>query len=575
MTWKTINLLTSKCRNSKTIKSIFINNIECFDNPTIANFFNQYFSKIALELESQMPTSDIDPINYVPIIRNSFFLSPVCVDETKLIIKNLKNTRNGINSLPVKLFKIYLDVFAPIVTEIANISFTTGKFPEILKSASVTPIHKKDDKRFTSNYRPIVNLHFMSKILEKLIYARVVGFFDRYCILSRYQFGFRKLKSTEDAIILFLDYVYDAIDAGEHCIAVFVDFMKAFDTVHHGILLAKLQCYGIRGVPLELFRSYLLNRRHVTRIGNVCSDERILNIGVPQGSVLGPLLFLVYINDLHRVCPEMSIVLYADDTTIVYHDESYSNLIERCNGGLVMFRQWAISNRLSLNVSKTCYMVFTNRNHLVSNQDILYGTSVLARVDNFKFLGIILDERLRFDKHIKLICDKSSKCIGMVYRLREVVPRKVLLMLYNALFFPYISYCNLIWGFTYQCHLNPLILLQKRLIRLICNESFLAHTNPLFLDKRILKIPDVIEYRLLTYVFKNMDTLYSANFHSYNTRRVLDLRPNFHRTVMTQRSINYVGPTHWNRLPVELKCIQRLSSFKYHVRNYFLTGYND
>ena len=197
------------------------------------------------------------------------------------------------------------------------------------------------------------------------------------------------------------------------------------------------------------------------------------------------------------------------------------------------------------------------------------------RVDNFKFLGVIIDDKLRFDKHINLICDKSSKCIGLVYRLREIVPRKVLFMLYYSLFFPYTNYCNLIWGFTYQCHMNPLIILQKRLIRTICNEPFLAHTNPLFLNNKIIKIPEIIEYRLLIYVFKNINSFNLASTHSYETRRELDLRSTFHRTVMTQRSTNYVGPTFWNNLPVHLRRLDRLTSFKYQLRNFILSRYNE
>ena len=197
------------------------------------------------------------------------------------------------------------------------------------------------------------------------------------------------------------------------------------------------------------------------------------------------------------------------------------------------------------------------------------------RVDNFKFLGVIIDDKLKFDKHINLICDKSSKCIGLVYRLREIVPRKVLFMLYYSLFFPYTNYCNLIWGFTYQCHMNPLIILQKRLIRTICNEPFLAHTNPLFLNNKIIKIPEIIEYRLLIYVFKNINSFNLASTHSYETRRELDLRSTFHRTVMTQRSTNYVGPTFWNNLPVHLRRLDRLTSFKYQLRNFLLFRYNE
>ena len=572
-TWYLIRDLLGVVRNKNIIKTILFNNVEYTDAFEMAQIFNNYFTQVANELEAQIPQTSLDPLSFISRNAASLELTPVTVQECTNIIQNLKNTNNNPNHMPTKVLKENCATLAPIITKIVNECFITGNFPMSLKLGIVTPIYKKGPKDSFSNYRPITSLPYLSKIIEKLLYNRIDLFLIENDILCNNQYGFRRGKSTEHAVLKLMDFFYDTINNNQFCISIFIDYQKAFDTINHIILLGKLEKYGIRGTALALIKNYITDRKQQVRLNASLSDAKCTNIGLPQGSVISPLLFLLYINDINYLSTKMAIILYADDTTLVFQNNSYADLINTCNTELEKFRNWSIANRLSLNVNKTHVLLVSNRtpDHI---PNIYYGGNLLEVKNNCTFLGVIIDDKLKFVDHIKHISNKISKSVGILYKLKDCVPKNILIQLYYSLAYPYIQYCNLIYANTFNTHLDPLIKLQKKLIRAIDNAPYLAHTNNLFFNNRILKLDDINKYCTGVYMFKNRHLFVTTNsIHNHNTRQRNNLRTPFQRTCVTQQSMTYRGPLVWNSLPPRIRGIATLDSFKNNLKTHLLSNY--
>ena len=570
-TWQTIRDILSLTTNKSTIKRIVRGNVECLDELEISMIFNEYFNKVPLELNEAIPHSDIDPLSFIARNPSSMFLYPASIQECSDIIKSLKRTRCNVDHLPVDIFCNLSEIFAPIVAEIANECFIQGVFPDSLKIACITPIYKKGDPSLVCNYRPISVIHYFGKIIEKLILTRISSFLDKYSIISDEQFGFRSGRSTACAVVRLLDFFYDSLDRGDFSAAIFVDYQRAFDTVPHSILLKKLEAYGVRGNSLSIFQSYLTNRYHFTSINGNNSQKLLLSIGLPQGTLLAPILFNLFINDVCNISNTMSVLLYADDTTLLFRSSCAETLTHTCNEELKKFREWTIANRLSLNADKSFTFFVSNRQ---ANYDTLYfGQTPLEVKSECKFLGVNLDNKLKFSNHLKFLTSKLSKSAGIFYKLNKFTPLETLHSVYYGLVYPYLSYCNIAWGTTFQSHLETLNRLQKRIIRLIHCESYLDHSEPLFRKSKILKLRDLIVYSILIYVFKNMNVFVGID-HAHSTRFSQNLRPRFRRTTLTQHSISFVGPKLWNELPAQLKCITSINSFKLLLKKFLCTEHN-
>ena len=337
---------------------------------------------------------------------------------------------------------------------------------------------------------------------------------------------------------------------------VFIDYCKAFDTVKHDILLAKLEAYGIRGVALKWFAiSYLGNRVQRVRIGNSYSEYQNVNVGIPQGSVLGPLLFIFYVNDLPKVSASLKSILFADDTTVSSSGYIFSDLCITVNDELESVYRWSVSNRLSLNSDKTAALIFTHRriNEITSDCLFVNGTNINV-LECVKFLGINLDNRLKYKNHINVICTKLSKVVGILYKLKEYLSAKSLINMYYSLFYPYLTYGNVLWGGTYGTHLNVIEMLQKRPIRIITGSEYLSHTEPLFLQTSILKFADLYKYLLLLHYFKHKRDFQPSNVN-YNTRYGGEPILYAHRLTLTEHSVLYSAARLWRSLSEDLKTI--------------------
>ena len=459
---------------------------------------------------------------------------------------------------------------------------THGQYPDALKIACVTALFKSGDKLNPNNYRPISSLPILNKVFEKLIYTRLYSFFENKNLFSKDQFGFRKGKSTGEAVNKFLENVYSTINDNSYLGAIFLDLSKAFDTVPHDILISKLNNYGVRGIAGSLIESYLANRKQFVSVNGVNSSMSSVTIGVPQGSVLGPLLFLIYINDLSVCTTKLKSILFADDTTLYTSNKNVNNLCADMSAELVLVKEWLLSNRLTLNVKKTFYMIFSLRK-VPEDTRVTIGSQVLDRQHNGKFLGVILDDKLTFREHTDLVSKKVSKLCGLFFKLKQSFPIHILIKLYYSLIYPYLTYCLLAWGSASHSQLHPILLLQKRVVRILTNSEYLAHTKPLFKELQILDIHKLHDFHTLLHMHRclvqekypelkaRVQSLQIS--HGHNTRTSL-LRLPLCKNYVSRKMLLFRCIKSWNVLPAPIKGQYSFSLFKSRCKAYLVNKDN-
>ena len=360
-TWKTIKLVL-KTKNPPLADTFIINGKCVTDKTVISKKFNEYFVNIGPSLANKINTSEDIYQSYMKgNFINSFGLVETDASEIVSVVKSLKTkTSAGHDNIPVDIMKLTINQTASVLAKIVNKSFTEGKVPNLLKIAKVSPVFKSGDKSIISNYRPISILPSFSKIFEKLVYNRLMNYLNKYFVLSKNQYGFRSNYSTSLAILEMVDKISEAIDNKYYSLGIFIDLSKAFDTLNHDIMLGKLEYYGIRGQALFWFKSYLQNRSQYVTYNGCESPHLPISCGVPQGSILEPILFLIYINDIINVSELLHSILFADDTNLFAFHRDLNSLVDLINKELKVLSLWFKVNKLSLNVDKTVFMVFTS-----------------------------------------------------------------------------------------------------------------------------------------------------------------------------------------------------------------------
>ena len=416
------------------------------------------------------------------------------------------------------------------------------------------------------------------------MYKRLISFLKKHNILYDYQFGFRENHSTDMALICLMEKLAKALDSNEIVIGLFLDLSKAFDTVNHEILLDKLNFYGIRGIALEWFRSYLSNRSQYVSYNSTNSNYKIIICGVLQGSILGPLLFLLYVNDLYNISKELFFILFADDTNVFLSHKDAKYLNDLMNNELKKVSKWFKVNKLSVNIKKTKFMVFTNRKRFTLNDfEISLDGQNITCVDKIKFLGVYIDHKLNWKFHINYISDKLAKSVGILCKARKVLTKSVLLDLYYAFCFPYFSFGNIVWASNYKTNIYPLVVLQKKLVRIINFMKPTEHTALIFKQMGILNVLDINKFQVCMFMFKAVnkqlpgifDSMFTSNkmIHNYNTRQSQNLHMPKCRTNFSKFCMSYRGPEIFNSLPNELKNIQILNKFKVQLKLHFIGYY--
>ena len=370
-----------------------------------------------------------------------------------------------------------------------------------------------------------------------------------------------------------------AIDDKEYTMGVFLDLSKAFDTVNHNILLYKLEHFGIRGVVLEWFKNYLSNRKQIVKYKLTVSNGLTMKCGVPQGSVLGPLLFFIYVNDIAKSSQILSFILFADDTNLFFSHKDLETLYKTMNQELKQVSLWLNANKLSLNVNKTQFMIFkTKKRKLSYKANVIINDQPINQVNYTKFLRLYIDEELTWKYHINHVTMNVAKMTGIIAKARHFLLLKALLILYNTMIYPYLTYCNIIWASTYPTRLKPILRTQKKLIRIITFANYTEKSGPLFKSLKILNIFELNTYLTAVFMYSyNHDKLpaFFDNFfqtnesiHSYNTRSSSKVHIEFRRTNYGKFSIRFKGAITWNSLPIEIRNISSINTFKTKLKEY-------
>ena len=578
-TWDTLRMIINKKKHTKQTTTFDINGEKVSDNNIIANRFNKYFINAPKELCKQFKKQTKIPCSY---LRNktceSFYMRPTSEDEISKLLSNIKNSSPGHDDIKVEILKgIKNDILEPL-THICNLSLSSGRVPDDIKIARVVPIHKKGDRDKLCNYRPVSVLPALSKIYERLVYNRLDIFLDQHKILHDKQFGFRKKHSTSLAIGNLENKFHETVENNQFMISLFLDLSRAFDTISHEILLNKLFHYGIRGVALSWIKDYLSNRKQFVQYNQSKSKLENVEMGVPQGSILGPLLFLLYVNDLPLLTNKMSFIQFADDTSVLISGKSLSAMSQIVNTEMKLVTEWLQNNMLTLNASKSNYMIMSGQGKRYDdkNCNIFIDNTRIIRVQKLKFLGIILDDKLTWKLHIDHISSKVSKLIGIMIRARRVLGIESILTLYNTLIKPYLSYCLIIWGNTYKSYLRKIENLQKKVLRIITFSDFLAHTTPLFQRTKIMTISQLYNYFAGIHIFKCVNhilppALWDVFIFTGTVRHPYNLKFKSYSKKGSERSLQFTGPKLWNNLPTELKLTKSLYSFKHNLKKFVLT----
>ena len=426
-----------------------VNGTEISDLEAISNAFNDYFTEIDPNLAAQIPTNTNSAVNNINRNNLVFQLHEVSTFQISRVFDKLSICKaSGLDNISVRLLKLSAPTTINSLAYIINLVICKGIIPADWKSARISAIHKNDSKLDLNNYRPISVLPVIAKVFEKVVFDQTYNFLNNNDLLSKEQSGFRHLHSTLTAMLDATDEWYTNIDNGLINAILFVDLKKAFDTIDHEILLGKLNRYGFSSETVELFRNNLSGRTQITVINNVPSGSCKITCGVPQGYILGPLLFLLYINDLPKCQLVSNGRLFADDTNLTYADDDLNKIISVLNDDLKILQNWLNMNKLSLNVMKTKYMFVASRQRLsnVPEQlDISISGNEIKRVKSYKCLGLELDEGLTWESHVSAIVSKVSKVIGVLRRLKPFLPLSALVLIYNYLIQPYFDYCSVIW----------------------------------------------------------------------------------------------------------------------------------
>lgn len=582
-TWKVLHDLMGTKSNITEINKLEVPaEGRTFTDPKdIASHFNKCFSTMGPKLASKIPSSIKRPTDYLKMSDSSFTFTELLPKKVLKLLESVKvGKASGLDKIPNKLLRISASYICESLTEIFNLSLRLGVFPVDWKRAKVSPIYKSGEKSDSNNYRPISVISTIARIFERLIYVQLYSYLTDNNLLNSRQSGFRSLHSTVTSLLDLTNQWYFNIDCGLLNGVIFLDLKKAFDTVDHNILLTKLKYLGIKGHAHKWFESYLTSRSQKCYVNGTLSDEVPVICGVPQGSILGPLLFLIFINDLTCSLQHSKARMYADDTSLTFTACTIPELQKMMETDLYHIKQWLQCNKLSLNIMKTEYMIIGSRQRLSALEDFDLSLSVngisLKKVQVTKCLGLEIDENITWHAQVNKVKKSVLRGLNTLRKIKPILDKDHLNQVYKSTIEPYFDYCSIIWDGIGQGLADQLQKLQNRAARIILAASYTKRSIMLLHE---LEWKNLIERRLnskATMMFKISNNLvpqylidsFPNKANEYNTRSGLKdfILPKI-RTSYLLNSFAYSGPRLWNSLPMSAKECTTIDLFKKFLRN--------
>lgn len=460
------------------------------------------------------------------------------------------------------------------LTYIINKIMETGVWPTCFGEGIVKPIFKAGDPLEAVNYRPITLISTLAKVSEKVLKTRIDNFLNKYEILSERQFGFRKARSTQDAIAYLMENVYKTLDQTIPTMCIFVDLAKAFDTVNHRILLNKLEKYGFRGKALSLMETYLQNHTQRVQIGDFISRPEKIQCGVPQGSVLGPILFTIYINDLLMLESKGNIISYADDTVILYKDTSWITLKETAERDFINIKAWLNKNLLSLNFSKTTFLTFSSYPRVTCDRLIIRdedGEIELNASESVKYLGIIIDKHLKWDLQVNYIIKKIRPLLSKFKFLRQYLDLDHMKALYYSLIRSHLTYGIIGWGGVYKNNLKNLEVMHKWFLKIMLKKVKTYPTDMLYQEAHVLDLRQLFSWTTLTRLYVHNDHINIINYcHNTRQRDNLCRLSKCYKTI-GKRCYTYIGQKLYNIIPDNLRNSPSSTAYRCGVKTWLFS----
>lgn len=572
-TKKVFNVLNSLCGKSKkqSDKIEYIKNTEgrvISGEQEIVEQFNTHFSTIGQNLAQHIPT----PQNQFQEEEtpNTIYLEPTYIVEIYNIVQSLKNNcAPGEDNITKNDIVLLFDSVGDIIVNLINTTLSSGIFPDELKIAKITPIFKKGSHTELGNYRPISVLTTFSKIVEKVIKSRTIAFVEKYFKFDKYQYGFQKKSNTLGATTDLVEHITEELDKNKYVLCVFIDLQKAFDTVDINILLEKLNKMGIRGVANNLMRTYSKNRKHYTVLGEHKSKIAELNVGVAQGSVLGPVQYLLYVHSLQYLGLRAKYYKFADDTVLVFSASDTKNLEKLVNDDLKLYYSWLCKNKLSININKSVYMTIKQKNKPKCEINVYLNNVKLIEVSEYKYLGLVLTNRLTWEPHIQNVMKKIAPMVGAIRRCTELLNDNSRNLLYNSFILPHLRYLIPCWGNAPQYLMDKVQRTQNKAIKTIFKFEYLTPTEEIYDRTRLLDIKKLKTFEQVKLIYNvknkqiktNLEIETVRSYHTYPVRCANHLRNANVRTTKAQNSPLYQCIETFNKIPrliLEVKTVKEL-----------------
>lgn len=542
----------------------------------LANITLQRLGKTEEELASEIPMANVHA--------QSLFMLPTDEHEVGKIIKRLQvKCAPGLDCIHNKLINQTMYQILPPLTHIINTSLQTGEFPVAWKTAAVCPIHKDGAKNNPANYRPISLLSTLSKLLEKIVNSRLMKFIEQNELLPTNQYGFRKGMSTEDAVGDLTDLVSSILDEGRACVGVFLDLAKAFDTVSIPILLKKLEYFGVRGVALKWFQTYLTHRKQCVKIDGLISSETTTSYGVPQGSILGPSLFLVYLSDIAAVqLGGAELFCYADDTAVIFQEKDWCGAFQAAEKGMTRLGEWLSKNLLTLNTTKTKFVSFHKTRasappflqsikvHKCDQIGLNCDCPEIKGTTNITYLGVTLDENLSFQEHINKVTKKIRKSIYIMKILRHSADIKLLRLIYKAICQSVLSYCLSVWGGAQKTIMLVIERAQRAVLKVMLRKPRRYPTANLYDDCQLLSVRKL--YLLKATITTHQALITSPNHDAILTKRIYQAPTIRVETTFARRFGRYLHAFVYNKITKSCDLKQlTMREVKHRVTKWLLT----